>query len=131
VTESDTYHKVKAGHLRTARNLQPLNVPKWKWEDVYMDFIMGLPRTLCRHDSIWVTMDRLIKLAHLIPIGTRYGARQYAELYIAHIICYHRIPKTIISDRGSIFVKHFWQQLHECLGTHLIQSSAYHPQTDR
>jgi hypothetical protein len=40
------------------------------------------------------------------------------------------IPKTIIFDRGSIFVARFWEQLHECLGSQLIQSSAYHPQTD-
>jgi hypothetical protein len=40
------------------------------------------------------------------------------------------VLQTIISDRGSIFVIHFWEQLHECLGTHLIRSSAYHPQTD-
>jgi transposase InsO family protein len=47
-----------------------------------------------------------------------------------HIVRYHDIPKTIISDRGSIFVARFWEQLHEYLGTHLIRSSAYHPQTD-
>jgi transposase InsO family protein len=49
---------------------------------------------------------------------------------MSHIVRYHGIPKTIISDRGSIFIARFWEQLHECLGTHLIQSSAYHPQTD-
>jgi hypothetical protein len=50
---------------------------------------------------------------------------------MSYIICYHGIPKTIISDRGYIFVAHFWEQLHECLGTYLIQSSAYHPQTNK
>jgi hypothetical protein len=88
---------------------------------------MGLPHTSCGHDSIWVIMDRLTKSAHFIPVGTRYRARQYAELHIAHIVHYHAIPKTIISDIRSIFVACFWEQLHECLGTHLIQSSAYHP----
>jgi hypothetical protein len=47
-----------------------------------------------------------------------------------HIVRYHGILKTIVSDRGSIFVARFWEQLHECLGTHLIQSLAYHPQVD-
>jgi hypothetical protein len=47
-----------------------------------------------------------------------------------HIVRYPSISKTIISDRGSIFVAHFWEQLYDYLGTHLIQSSAYHPQTD-
>jgi hypothetical protein len=130
VVECDICRRVKADHLRIAKNLQPLSVPEWKWEDICMDFIVGLPHTLCVHDSIWVIVDRLTKSAYFIPIGTRYRARQYAELYIAHIVRYHGILKTIISDRGSIFVAHFWEQLHECLSTHLIQSLAYHPQTD-
>jgi transposase InsO family protein len=81
------------------------------------------------YNSIWVIVDRLTKLAHFIPISTTYRVRQYAELYISHIVRYYDISKTIISDRGSIFVAHFWEKLHECLGTHLIRSSAYHPQT--
>jgi hypothetical protein len=49
---------------------------------------------------------------------------------MSHIVRYHGIPNTIISDRCSIFVARFWEQLYECLGTHLIRSSVYHPQTD-
>jgi hypothetical protein len=75
-------------------------------------------------------MDRLTKSAHCIPVSTVYRVKQYVELYISHLVCYHGIPKTIISIRGSIFVARFWEQLHECLGTHLIRSSAYHSQTD-
>jgi hypothetical protein len=90
----------------------------------------GLPRTSCGYNSIWVIVDRLTKSAHFIPISSTYRVRQYAELYMTHIVRYHRIPKTIISDRGSIFVAHFWEQLYECLGTHLIRNSAYHPQTN-
>jgi hypothetical protein len=55
---------------------------------------------------------------------------KYAEIYIARVLCLHGVPKTIISDRGSQFVARFWEQLHASLGTHLIHSSAYHPQTD-
>jgi hypothetical protein len=58
-------------------------------------------------------------------------ARQYVELYMSHIVRCHGIPKAIISNRGSIFVACFWEQLHDCLGTHPIWSSAYHPQIDR
>jgi hypothetical protein len=95
-----------------------------------MDFIVGLPRTSRGYNSIWVIVDRLTKSAHFIPVATTYRVGQYADLYISHIVRYHGIPKTIISDRGSIFVAHFWEQLHECLGTHLIRSLAYHLQTD-
>jgi hypothetical protein len=129
VFECDTCRRVKADHLRPIGNLQPMCIPKWKWENIYMDFIMGLPHTSRGYNSIWVIVDHLMKPAHFIPVSTTYRVRQYAELYMSHIVRYHGIPKTIISNRGSIFVARFWEQLHECLGTHLIQSSAYHRQT--
>jgi hypothetical protein len=130
VSKCDTCRRIKADHLRPARNLQPLSIPEWKWENICMDFIVSLLRTSCAYNSIWVIMDRLTKSAHFIPVATIYRVRQYAELYISHIVRYHDILKIIIFDRGFIFVPHFWEQLHECLGTHLIKSSAYHPQTD-
>jgi hypothetical protein len=88
-----------------------------------MDFIVGLSRTSRGYNLIWVIVDHLTKLAHFIPVATTYRVRQYVELYLSHIICYHGISKTIISDRGSIFVACFWEELHECLGTHLNRSS--------
>jgi hypothetical protein len=130
VSECDTCQRVKVDHLRPTGNLQPLSISTWKWEDICMDFIVGLPRTSRGYNSIWVIVDRLTKSSHFIPVATTYRVGQYPELYISHIVHYHGIPKTIISDRGSIFVARFWEQLHECLGTHLIRSSAYHPQTD-
>jgi hypothetical protein len=107
VGECNTCCRVKADHLRTTRNLQALSVPEWKWEDICMDFIVSLPRTSHGHNLIWVIVDYLMKSAHFIPVGTRYRARQYAELYNAHIVRYHGIPNIIISNRGSIFVAHF------------------------
>jgi hypothetical protein len=95
-----------------------------------MDFIVGLPLTARKKDSIWVIVDRLTKTAHFIVVHTTYSVQQYAELYMDHIVRLHGIPKTIISDRGTQFVARFWEQLHECLGTKLIRSSSYHPQTD-
>jgi hypothetical protein len=63
-------------------------------------------------------------------VNTNYNVQKYVEIYIARVLCLHGVPKTIISDRGSQFVARFWEQLHASLGTHLIHSSAYHPQMD-
>jgi hypothetical protein len=120
VSECDTCQRVKANHLRPTGNLQPLSIPEWKWENICMDFVVGLPRTSCGYNSIWVIMDCLTKSAHIIPVSTTYRVGQYVELYISHIVHYHGIPKTTIFDRGSIFIARFWEQLHECLGIHLI-----------
>jgi hypothetical protein len=95
-----------------------------------MDFIVGLPNTSQRHDSIWVIIDRLTKTAHFLLVHTTYTAKKYAEVYLDQIIRLHGVPKTIISDRGAQFIARFWEQLQFSLGTKLIRSSAYHPQTD-
>jgi hypothetical protein len=107
VSECDTYRRIKADHLRPAENLQPFSIPEWKWGNICMDFIVGLSLTSRGYNSIWVIVDRLTKSTHFIPVATTYRVGQYAELYISHIVRYHGIPKTIISDRGSIFVAHF------------------------
>jgi hypothetical protein len=95
-----------------------------------MDFIVGLPNTSQHHDYIWVIVDRLTKTAHFLPVHTTHKTEKYAKIYIGQIVRLHGIPKTIVSDRGALFVARFWEQLQESLGTHAIRSSAYHPQTD-
>ena len=75
-------------------------------------------------------MDTLTKAAHFIPISTRYRADQLAQLYVSGIVSLHGVPRTITSDRGSLFTSAFWSRLHQALGTALKYSTAYHPQTD-
>ncbi|WVZ63682.1 hypothetical protein U9M48_013295 [Paspalum notatum var. saurae] len=67
VSECDVCQRVKADHLKPAGMLQPLALPTWKWEDIHMDFIVGLPQTQKGYDSIWVIIDRFTKSAHFIP----------------------------------------------------------------
>ncbi|WVZ70191.1 hypothetical protein U9M48_018877 [Paspalum notatum var. saurae] len=144
VSECDICQRVKADHLKPAGMLQPLAVLAWKWEDIHMlplavlawkwedihmDFVVGLPRTEKGYDSIWVIIDRFTKSAHFIPIKIIYHAKTYAELYIARIVSLHGVPLTTTSDRSSLFVSRFWEQLQLALGTKLIRSSAYHSQT--
>lgn len=51
-----------------------------------MDFVVGLPRTLRKFDSVWVTVDRLTKSAHFIPVATTYTTKRYAQIYIREIV---------------------------------------------
>jgi hypothetical protein len=130
VAMCDVCQRVKAEHQRPAGLLHPLKIPEWKWEEIGMDFIVGLPRTSAGYDSIWVIVDRLTKVAHYIPVKTTYSGAKLAELYMARIVCLHGVPKKIVSDRGSQFTSRYWKKLHESLDTRLDFSSAYHPQTD-
>jgi hypothetical protein len=61
----DTCQRVKAEHQRPTGLLQPLRILEWKWEEIGMDFIVGLPRTQAGYDSIWVIVDCLTKVGHI------------------------------------------------------------------
>jgi hypothetical protein len=126
----DNCQRVKAERQRPAGLLQPLKIPEWKWEEISMDFIVGLPKTQSGYDSIWVIVDRLSKVAHFIPVKTTYKGSKLAELYIARIVCLHVVSKKIVSDRGTQFTSKFWEKLHESIDTKLNFSLAYHPQTN-
>jgi hypothetical protein len=88
-----TCRRVKAVHLKTARPLQYLPIPAWKWVAISMDFIVGLPRTAKGFDSIWVIVDRLTKIANFLPVKADHLVVVYAQLYIARILSLHGIPK--------------------------------------
>jgi hypothetical protein len=129
VAVCDVYQSVKVEHHRPSRLLHPLQIPEWKWEEIGMDFIVGLPRTLKGYDSIWVIMDRLTKVAQFIRVKATYKGTQLVELYMSRIVCLHGVPKKIIYDRGSLFTSRFWKSLHDSMDTKLNFSSTYHPQT--
>jgi hypothetical protein len=129
VARCDTCRRVKAVHMKTAGPLQSLPIPNWKWEDISMDFIVGLPKATKGFESIWVIVDRLTKIAHFLPVKTDHPVVVYAQLYIARILCLHEVPKTIVSDCGPQFVSKFWKELYKSLGIKLLHRSTYHPQT--
>jgi hypothetical protein len=70
VVECISCRSVKADHMRHVGLLQPLSILAWKWEDISMDFILGLPLTDRKFNSIWVIVDQLTKYAHFILVHT-------------------------------------------------------------
>jgi Integrase core domain. len=125
-----TCQRVKVEHQKPAGLLQPLTIPEWKWENIAMDFVVGLPRSQKGYDSIWVIVDRLTKSAHFLPVKSTYPLERYAKLYIDEIVRLHGAPVSIVSDRDPRFTSRFWPCLQSALGTKLTMSTAFHPQTD-
>jgi hypothetical protein len=96
-----------------------------------MDFVVGFPKTQKGHDSIWVIVDWLTKVAHFLPVRTTHGGEKLAKLYIENIVKLHGVSSRIVSDRGTQFTSRFWKSLYKAMCTKLDFSSAYHLQTDR
>nr|GEY38985.1 retrotransposon protein, putative, Ty3-gypsy subclass [Tanacetum cinerariifolium] len=102
ISQCLTCAKVKVKHLKPSGLLQQLEIPKWKWENVTMDFVTGLPRTPSGYDSIWVIVDRLTKSAHFLPKKKTDSIKKLAELYLKEIVCRHGVPVSVISDRDKL-----------------------------
>ena len=110
--------------------MQEFTIPTWKWEEINMDFVTGLSPSRRHHDSIWVVVDRLTKSSHFLPVHTTYTIEDYAILYIQELVRLLGVPLSIISDRGTQFTSQFWNAFQKGLGTQVLLSSAFHPQTD-
>ena len=89
---------VKAEHQELSGLLQPLEIPEWKWENITMGFVSGLPRTQRDHNAVWMIMDRLTKSAYFLAISMKYSLEKLAKLYLDEIIRLHGIPVSIVSD---------------------------------
>nr|GFB63176.1 putative reverse transcriptase domain-containing protein [Tanacetum cinerariifolium] len=119
--------QVKIEHQRASGLLQPLDIPVWKWDEISMDFVTGLPRTQRRHDAIWVVVDHLTKSAHFLPICKDYSVSRLAKIFQQEIVRLHGTPSAIVSDRDPRFASRFWKGLQKAWGTRLKFSTPFIP----
>ena len=95
-----------------------------------MDFVTHLPRTSRRHDAVCVIVDWLTKSVHFLAVRMTFKLEEFCRLYIQVIVRLHGVPVSIVSDRDPRFTTHFWKSFQKAMGTQLMMSTAFHPQTD-
>jgi hypothetical protein len=129
ISRCTTCNKAKS-RLNPHGLYMPLTLPHAPWENISMDFIFGLPRTKRGRDNILVVVDRFSKMAHFILCQKTDNASYVADLFFNEVVCLHGVPNTIVSDRDTKFLSHFWRTLWYKLGTKFLFSTTCHPQTD-
>ncbi|GMI85390.1 hypothetical protein HRI_002208300 [Hibiscus trionum] len=121
--------RMKSESLRPAGLLQPLPIPVQVFEDLALDFIVGLPKSNGK-EAILVVVDRLTKYGHFFALPKKFDSKLVAKILVQGIIKLHGIPKSLVSDRDRIFISAVWTEMAKLQGTELCISFAYHPQTD-
>jgi hypothetical protein len=86
---------------------QPLPIPRGPWDEMGMELFLGLPRTQRGNDSIYVVLNRFLKMAHLIACTKTSDATNVANLFFKEVVRLHGLPKSIVSDRDTRFVGPF------------------------
>nr|GEX58741.1 retrotransposon-related protein [Tanacetum cinerariifolium] len=123
------FTRYKASTVTPEGLLQPLLIPNSVWKDISLKFITGLPKSKS-YDVELVVVDRLSKYCHFVPLKHPLTARTLAEIFLRDNIRLHGIPKSVLSDRDSLFLSRFWQEIFSLQGSNLKFSFAYHQETN-
>ena len=115
-------------------NLYQLLVPTHCWKDLSIEFLIGLPQFANwrgdNYDLILIIVDRLTKKVYYEPVQTTITAPALADIILNIVVQYYSLLKSIISNRGSVFISKFWFSLCYFLSIKRRLSTAFHSQTN-
>nr|GEW83062.1 putative reverse transcriptase domain-containing protein [Tanacetum cinerariifolium] len=102
-----TFAKVKIEYQKPSGLLVQLEILQWKLENITMDFVTWLPKTVAGQDTIWVIVDRLTKSTHFLPMREDGTLEKLTRQNLKEVASKHEVPVSIIFDRDGKFTSHF------------------------
>ena len=121
--------RAKTSNQKPVGKLHPLPIPARPWDSIGMDFIGPFPE-VNGMNYLWVVICRLTSMVHLMLVHTSVTAKELSWKYLREIVRLHGLQSSIVSDRDSKFTSKWWRELHKLIGTDLLMSTSFHPQTD-
>ena len=116
------------GHFEIEKTLEAIEY-QFYWpslkQDVGMNFVLCLLKTLRKHDSVLVVVDHFSKMAHFLLCSWTFVACRVVKIFFDGIVKLHCLPKFIVSDRDFKFTSYFWKTLWHMLITKLNFSTAF------
>ena len=109
--------------------IHSLPVPDRRWQSIGMDFLGPLPK-LNNFNYLLVIIVQLTPQVHLVPTTTTVTTKGVVWIVLKEVVRLHGIPESIVSNRDTQFTSIFWKELQKLMGTKLLMSTAFHPQTD-
>jgi hypothetical protein len=122
-------HRMNGRQGKPMGLLQPLPIAQGRWERVGVDFTTDFPESAQGNDCVETFVDYLTKRVHRRACKISLDAAGFASLFVDNVVRLHGVPKEVVSDR-DVRCQDVWTEVTTRLGTRLLKSTAFHPQTD-
>ena len=125
----DLCQRIKNKTEEMVGKLKLSEVPKKPWTHLMVDFITKLP-VVAGKDAILVVCNRLSKMMYFVATTKKVLAEGLARLFRDNMWKLHKLPESVVSNRGPQFAAELTKKLNRMLGIQTRLSIAFYPQTD-
>jgi len=125
----DLYQRMKNRMEELAGKLKLSEVLEKPWTHLMVDFITKLPVVVGK-DAILVVCDRLSKMTHFVAMTEGSSVEGLARLFWDNVWKLHRLPESVVLDRGPQFAAELTRELNRILGIETRLFTVFHPQMD-
>ena len=125
----DLCQRIKNRTEEVVGKLKLSEVPEKLWTHITVDFVTKLP-IVAGKDVILVVYNRLSKMAHFVATIEGMLVEGLARLFRNNMWKLHRLPESVVLDRGPQFVAELMKKLNRMLGIETRLLTVFHPQMD-